>query len=82
MLNTGILHFFLLNFSIFHTMLALCQDIPSIMEFIVSVIRVLIFAFLLEIRHIWIIIHSFVEIVDFFVGQNSLRILQQFVIKI
>ena len=61
-------------------MLTLSQDIPSIVKFIIRVIGVLVFAFLLIVGHVGIVVDCFIEIVDFFVGERSFGILQQFVV--
>ena len=70
------LYFFLFGLSIFHAMLTLSQDIPPIVEFIVRVVRVLVFAFLLIVGHVGIVIDCLIEIVDVFVGKSSFGIFQ------
>ena len=63
-------------------MLALSQDVPSIMEFIIGVVGVLVLAFLLVVGQVGVVVDSLVEVVDVLVGESSLGVLQQLVVVV
>ena len=58
------------------------KNIPSILKFSIGVVVIFIFTFLLEIRHVWVIVDSLIEIVNLLVWNCSLWIFKKLMIKV